>query len=180
MLVYHGSVLELRNPDTKHSKQYLDFGKGFYVTTYQAQAEKWALRKGMRSNKVPVVNVYCFDENAAEVLIKKHLHDDEVWLDFVCDCRSGIVMRIMESGIRQKDGYAFAAGNIKEKPLDFYPFQIEGLLIVNLEFHLHHSFPLNFSGSSNDTFTFSLDRTFLFFDSRPVNLSFPPTFLFQC
>lgn len=89
MLVYHGSVLKLRNPDTKHSKQYLDFGKGFYVTTCQAQAEKWALRKGMRSNKVPVVNVYCFDENAAEVLIKKYLHDDEVWLDFVCDCRSG-------------------------------------------------------------------------------------------
>lgn len=26
----------------KFSKKYLDFGRGFYITTYKEQAEKWA------------------------------------------------------------------------------------------------------------------------------------------
>lgn len=32
MRVYHGSNLEVKKPDIKYSKRYLDFGKGFYVT----------------------------------------------------------------------------------------------------------------------------------------------------
>ncbi len=41
-----------------HSKAFLDFGVGFYVTTFQNQAEKWAFRKGMRLSKPAIVNVY--------------------------------------------------------------------------------------------------------------------------
>jgi hypothetical protein len=43
MTVYHGGILEIRNPDVTHSKKYLDFGKGFYVTSFLKQAERWAL-----------------------------------------------------------------------------------------------------------------------------------------
>ncbi len=38
MIVYHGSTLEIKNPDVKHSKSSLDFGKGFYVTSFSEQA----------------------------------------------------------------------------------------------------------------------------------------------
>ena len=38
MTVYHGGILEIRNPDVTHSKKYLDFGKGFYVTSFPKQA----------------------------------------------------------------------------------------------------------------------------------------------
>lgn len=40
MIVYHGTTVTVPNPDIIHSKNYLDFGKGFYVTVYQEQAEK--------------------------------------------------------------------------------------------------------------------------------------------
>ena len=48
MLVYHGSNMEVKQPDVNHSKKYLDFGEGFYVTIYEEQAKKWAKRKAMR------------------------------------------------------------------------------------------------------------------------------------
>ena len=38
MIVYHGSIIELPLPDVLHSQKYLDFGKGFYTTTYCEQA----------------------------------------------------------------------------------------------------------------------------------------------
>lgn len=34
MIVYHGTTMKLRKPDVKFSKDYLDFGRGFSVTTY--------------------------------------------------------------------------------------------------------------------------------------------------
>ncbi len=45
MIVYHGSTIEVNNPDMQHSYRNLDFGKGFYVTTVREQAERWAKRK---------------------------------------------------------------------------------------------------------------------------------------
>ncbi|MBB6622371.1 DUF3990 domain-containing protein [Clostridium gasigenes] len=43
MIVYHGCTEIIEDPNIKFSKKYLDFGCGFYVTTYKEQAEKWAL-----------------------------------------------------------------------------------------------------------------------------------------
>lgn len=37
MIVYHGSTEIIKNPDVVHSKKYLDFGRGFYVTTFENQ-----------------------------------------------------------------------------------------------------------------------------------------------
>ena len=73
MIVYHGSTEIIKNPDVSHSKKYLDFGKGFYITTFENQAKKWAARKGMRQEKTAIVNVYELSEK---------------W-DFVCGCRKG-------------------------------------------------------------------------------------------
>ena len=48
MIVYHGSTEIIKHPDVVHSKKYLDFGRGFYLTTFENQAKKWAVRKGMK------------------------------------------------------------------------------------------------------------------------------------
>ena len=32
MLIYHASYTRVERPDTQHSRQNLDFGKGFYAT----------------------------------------------------------------------------------------------------------------------------------------------------
>ena len=51
MILFHGTTEIIEKPNVSFSKSYLDFGKGFYLTTYQKQAEKWldfvcACRKG--------------------------------------------------------------------------------------------------------------------------------------
>ncbi|MDE6351946.1 MAG: DUF3990 domain-containing protein [Muribaculaceae bacterium] len=40
MLVYHSSDQCFTNPDVVHSREALDFGKGFYVTRLREQALK--------------------------------------------------------------------------------------------------------------------------------------------
>ncbi len=56
MILFHGTTEIIEKPDVSFSKSYLDFGKGFYLTTYQKQAEKWldfvcACRKGEKIYK---------------------------------------------------------------------------------------------------------------------------------
>jgi len=48
MKVYHGSTEIVEYPLILDTQRLLDFGKGFYTTTNQEQAEKWALIKQKR------------------------------------------------------------------------------------------------------------------------------------
>ena len=91
MTVYHGSVVEIKSPDLKRSKRFLDFGPAFYVTTFRVQAEHWARRKHSRalSSLAPVVNVYELDDDLSAFSVLRFGGVDEAWLDFVCDCRDG-------------------------------------------------------------------------------------------
>ena len=41
MILYHGSYLEIMHPDLCHSREKVDFGRGFYTTPLLGQAEKW-------------------------------------------------------------------------------------------------------------------------------------------
>ena len=45
MIAYHGGVCEIRRPDILHSKNSVDFGPAFYLTTFQVQAEKYELEE---------------------------------------------------------------------------------------------------------------------------------------
>lgn len=89
MIVYHGTTETIEKPDVNHSKKYLDFGKGFYLTTYEEQAQKWAVRKAMRQKRTPIVNVYELDENLEQCRVLSFEEENEKWLDFVCACRRG-------------------------------------------------------------------------------------------
>lgn len=89
MKVYHGSNLEVKKPDVKHSKKYLDFGEGFYVTIYEEQAQKWAKRKAMRYGGTPTVTIYDIPDEIQGYVVRDFKDDDVSWLDFVCDCRDG-------------------------------------------------------------------------------------------
>ena len=91
MRVYHGSTREIRQPDTAHSKRFLDFGPGFYVTTFRSQAERWARRKcdRVREAASPILNMYELDEDFSGFEILHFDGAEAKWLDFVCDCRDG-------------------------------------------------------------------------------------------
>ncbi|MBE5893283.1 MAG: DUF3990 domain-containing protein [Lachnospiraceae bacterium] len=89
MIVYHGTTEIVERPDVEHSKKYLDFGKGFYLTTYEDQAKKWAVRKGMRQGKKAIVNVYKMEDNWDKYRVLSFEKENEKWLEFVCACRNG-------------------------------------------------------------------------------------------
>lgn len=44
MKLYHSSNLIVEHPDILHSRKYLDFGRGFYLTTLHEQAVRYAQR----------------------------------------------------------------------------------------------------------------------------------------
>lgn len=41
--LYHGSYIEVKNPDISYCAKYKDFGQGFYLTTDRDQADNFAL-----------------------------------------------------------------------------------------------------------------------------------------
>lgn len=66
MEVYHASNCIIEKPDTLHSRQFLDFGPGFYITTMYDQAEKYAARF-VRRGKQAFINTYALlDDLSAE------------------------------------------------------------------------------------------------------------------
>ena len=73
MIVYHGSTEIIKNPDVVHSKKYLDFVRGFYITTFENQAKKWAVRKGMRQEKNGIVNVYELNYRKNGMILRYYL-----------------------------------------------------------------------------------------------------------
>ena len=89
MIAYHGSTVQIQHPDIMHSKKYLDFGRGFYITTYRQQAEKWAKRKAVRTGGQPIVNIYKIPVRWDGLHVLEFQEADEKWLDFVCASRQG-------------------------------------------------------------------------------------------
>ena len=89
MKLYHGSTVRIERPDTAHSRRNLDFGSGFYLTSHQAQAERWAKRKAALEKAVPYVNVYEFNEDVQGLSFLALSDNDASWVEFVCRCRKG-------------------------------------------------------------------------------------------
>ncbi len=88
MIFYHGSFLEITNPDLVHSRSNVDFGRGFYVTPMHEQAAKWC-GKFKRRGKTGIISRYEYDESReSELKILKFESYSEEWLDFILNCRS--------------------------------------------------------------------------------------------
>ncbi|MBQ7589624.1 MAG: DUF3990 domain-containing protein [Verrucomicrobia bacterium] len=92
MIVYHGTVLEIRKPKIITTEIGRDFGYAFYTTDVQEQAERWAVRRAkIQSRKESklihaIVNVYEWI-NSGKTRIKKFEDASVEWLDMVVNCR---------------------------------------------------------------------------------------------
>ena len=62
MILYHGTNVDFDKIDIEKSNPYKDFGKGFYLTNLQTQAEELAKKKARIFGGNPIVQVYDFDE----------------------------------------------------------------------------------------------------------------------
>ena len=91
MNLYHGSYTAIPHPNLSFARNTTDFGKGFYTTTMQSQAEKWAERYKRRQG-LGVVSIYQINENditkCASVLAFDSYSVE--WLDYIINCRQGL------------------------------------------------------------------------------------------
>jgi hypothetical protein len=69
MKLYHGSNCEVKKPRIITNLRALDFGTGFYLTSSETQAIRWAriVTKRRRLGE-PILNVYEFGEEKTNTL----------------------------------------------------------------------------------------------------------------
>lgn len=85
MLIYHGSIDIVDEPEIRESNRTLDYGKGFYTTTSYEQAVAWVKRKMAEMNmQRGYVCLYELDEQQLKELNVLYFETPtEEWLDFV-------------------------------------------------------------------------------------------------
>lgn len=97
MIIYHGSNMVIEEPKIIKSNRALDFGIGFYATTFKEQAEKWAVRKCTNFNGQiegnPIVSIYELDlKLVANKNFKIYEYEGvtKEWLEFILSNRENI------------------------------------------------------------------------------------------
>lgn len=94
MKLYHGSNVEVRNPNLRFGRNLTDFGKGFYTTTQPEQAENWSKIKLDRAKTGRrMVSVYELDDAVLanpELKLREFHGVDQEWLEFVVNSRKGM------------------------------------------------------------------------------------------
>ena len=89
MKLYHSSNVVVEFPDTLHSRNYLDFGRGFYLTSLYEQAVRYAQRFKRRGQQAWLSTYEFSIDDDSQWKIMKFDSYDEQWLDFVAQCRDG-------------------------------------------------------------------------------------------
>lgn len=87
MIVYHSSNVIVDSPDVYHSREALDFGKGFYVTVLHEQAVRYAERFKLRGLRA-MLNIYQLDDGWRNENIKTFNTYSGEWLDFIAANRA--------------------------------------------------------------------------------------------
>lgn len=90
MILFHASTSIIQRPDVFHSRDLLDFGKGFYLTQIEEQTRKYALRFTLQGYKA-YLNYYEFDDISG-YNVKTFESYNEEWLDYVTMCRIGKIL----------------------------------------------------------------------------------------
>jgi len=128
MILYHGSKYLFSEIDLTKSKAGKDFGKGFYLTTNEKQAIKWATRTGSGYiYKYEFDEALLRDETYCVIALTKY---NKEWADFVYKCR----MFFFESNADIiYDRMADSRSQILTKALDKYgnaEISLEHLLLI--------------------------------------------------
>lgn len=92
MRLYHGSNIVIDSINLAMCRPYKDFGKGFYLTDIEEQAEKMAVRVSKIYGGFPVVNVFEIEGNfrkLSDIRVKDFgVHTTEEWAKFVMNNRN--------------------------------------------------------------------------------------------
>ena len=88
MKLYHSSKLIVEHPEVSYSREFLDFGKGFYLTSIEDQAISYGNRF-IRREENAWLNIYELEFNPDDWKILQFESYDMEWLTFVTRCRKG-------------------------------------------------------------------------------------------
>ena len=92
MKLFHGSNVEIDSISLAMCRPYKDFGRGFYLTDIEEQAERMAVRVSRIYGGTPVVNSYEIEDdfrNIPDLRIKDFgVRTTEEWAKFVMNNRS--------------------------------------------------------------------------------------------
>lgn len=87
MKLYHGSDMQVQQPEIAKGKPYKDFGQGFYLSADLKQAQEMASQRASQFlDAQPVVSTYEFDESAmtdGSLKVKRFETYTEEWAEFV-------------------------------------------------------------------------------------------------
>lgn len=92
MILYHGSNTYIEEIDLSKSKPNKDFGKGFYLSDNQTQAEQMAKFKALTLGGEPIVTTFEVDDNIlsnTNLKVKRFSEYSQDWADFVFANREG-------------------------------------------------------------------------------------------
>ena len=91
MHLYHGSNVEVKEPKIIVSNRTLDFGAGFYTTSSESQAIRWATQQALRRGSgTPTVSIFELDEDKlSELAVLRFTAADSDWLNYVTANRKG-------------------------------------------------------------------------------------------
>ena len=105
MIIYHGSTVLVEKPEIRISDSFLDFGTGFYTTTSEHQAERWARIKMRRESKnTGYVSIYEFDFELAQEQAKiHHFAHADMHIGPVADDNVYRSIRLFETGVLDAD-----------------------------------------------------------------------------
>lgn len=92
MILYHGTNVDFDEIEIKKTRNYKDFGQGFYLTDIKSQAEELATKRALMFGGTPIVQKYEFDERLLESPDIKVLQFDSVcaeWAEFIYKTEAG-------------------------------------------------------------------------------------------
>jgi hypothetical protein len=93
MKLYHGSTVQIEHPKIIKGDKFLDFGYGFYTTTNEEQASRWAsIKKDRTKSKDSYLNIYEINDNLfidKDIRFLEFIEPDRLWLEFIINNRQG-------------------------------------------------------------------------------------------
>ena len=122
MILYHGTNVDFDEIEIKKTRNYKDFGQGFYLTDIKSQAEELATKRALMFGGTPIVQKYEFDEQLLESPDIKVLQFDFVcaeWAEFIYKNRSSTTPPFKHNydiviGPIADDGVAYLLGRYEE------------------------------------------------------------------
>lgn len=91
MILYHGSNVEVKEPQIIKVEKGRDFGFAFYLTPIKEQAERMAKRKcKIAKEGKPIISVFEWNEDKSDLAYKCFNNPDLEWLEMIIKCRSDV------------------------------------------------------------------------------------------